>query len=409
MKTAMALPPLSWPARIALLAALLAGLAFAAPVAAQDDFGHATITLYAPGAPATAWASVQWQDRNGTWRDVQGWQAALEVGDGQAAIPFKQWAVYPRDYGRGPFRWVVTQGQGGPAWATSGNFFLPNGSGAAHTLTVSPTAAGGPTDAAGTQPAQNFNTITILAPGAPDGAWVGVQWRGANGRWNDVAGWQAPLEVPAASTTGTDTEAAQASLVPTQQFGVFERDYGTGPFRWIIYDHATGEVFGTSQRFFLPRGGGANLTMTVLPQIAIVPADTLAAELPSGLPTLESANTSSRNLSCAGQACDFSVISISVPNAPAGSLVGVQWQDSFGLWHDVLGWQGSLSAPGSADVGYQQWTIGPELQGRGPFRWVLYNALGDTVLGATPGFMLPDRNGVNVITTLPSAALDIAS
>jgi hypothetical protein len=166
-------------------------------------------------------------------------------------------------------------------------------------------------------------------------------------------------------------------------------------------------VYATSNRFFLPSGGGSNLTMTVLPQITVARADLLSAELPSGLAALQ-AETSTRGLTCGGHACNFSVISISVPGAPAGSFVGVQWQDSFGAWHDVPTWQGTLTTSDNNDIGYQQWTVGPELQGRGPFRWVVYNQLGDTILGATPGFMLPERNGINVNTTVPAAALNNA-
>ena len=429
-------PNVRWPARAVLLAALLLGLLAAAPVGAQDDFGHATIALISPGAPAGAWATVQWRDAAGAWQNVEGWGAPLQTSAGGSANA--QWAVYPEDYGDGPFRWVVTRQQGGAVWATSGNFFLPVGDGSSVTLTVTPAAAGGPIDTAAnaqgtgltgtTQTTgatgQNFSTITVRVPDAPAGAWVGVQWRDQNGRWTNVEGWQAPLEVTATAVTTSNDPAATAAAgqnVATKTFGVFERDYGSGPFRWIIFAPAGGQgadgqvtgssisggqVFGTSNRFFLPAGGGANLTMTVLPQITVARADLLSAELPSGLTTLQ-ANTSSSGLSCGVQACNFSVISISVPDAPAGSFVGVQWQDSFGAWHDVPTWQGTLTTSDN-NAGYQQWTVGPELQGQGPFRWVVYNQLGDTILGATPGFMLPDRNGINVNTTVPSAALNNA-
>jgi hypothetical protein len=452
MKHILHSPLVGWPVRAVLLAALLLSLLAAVPVGAQDDFGHATITLLAPGAPAGAVASVQWQDRAGTWRTVEGWQGPLQTLQG-GNTAMAQWAVYPEDYGDGPFRWVVSRPQGGAMWATSGNFFLPVGDGASLTLTVTPAAAGGPTDTqtttnaqgtgttgqgtgtgTGTETtgqgttntqgtaqttgmmAQNFSTITIHAPGAPEGAWVGVQWRDQNGRWNNVEGWQAPLETATTAMTsgmgsqtgGTGSTGANAAAqnVPTKTFGVFERDYGSGPFRWIIYAPDGGRVFGTSNRFFLPSGGGSNVTMSVLPQINVARADLLSAELPSGLTTLQ-AETSTRGLTCGGHACSFSVISISVPNAPAGSFVGVQCQDSFGAWHDVPTWQGMLTTNNN-NVAYQQWTIGPELQGQGPFRWVVYNQLGDTLLGATPGFMLPERNGINVNTTVPSAALNNA-
>jgi hypothetical protein len=392
-----------------LLLALVFGLGFTGSAQAQDEFGFSTITLYAPGAPEGAVATVQWQDQAGAWRNVAGWQAPLEIAD-DASTTFQQWAVYPQDYGRGPFRWTVTSQPGNVVWATSTPFFLPDGDGAALAVSVSPSRAGGPTTTG--MPAANFSTISIQAPGAPEGAWVGVQWRDEMGRWHNVEGWQGPLEMTTISTAATDSTDAAATAtaatpeVATKQWGVFERDYGRGPFRWIVYAPTGGAVFATSPRFFLPSGGGTNLSMTVLPKIAVVPADALTAEM-TGEPTALNAQTSTWGLNCGTGPCN-SVISLSVPEATAGSLVGVQWQDPFGLWHDVPTWRGSLDASGSNDTAYQQWTIGTDLQGRGPFRWVIYNPLGDTVLGVTPGFMLPDRGGVNLNTSIPADVSDIA-
>lgn len=364
-----------------LLAALLFGLA--APASAQDEFGHSTITVLAPGAPAGAVASVQWLDRAGTWRAVEGWQAELEPATttGPAML---QWAVYPKDYGRGPFRWVITNASS--AWATSASFYLPTGDGAASTTTVAPAAAGGPVVGV---PRPNFSTITVQVPGVPEGAWVGVQWRDVNGNWHNVDGWQGPLE--------RSTATGQSS----KHWGVFERDYGRGPFRWIVYAPTGGAVFATSPSFFLPSGGGANLAMTVLPQIAVVPADELTAEL-VGEPAALPADTSTSGLNCAGQQCNFSVISLSAPAEFAGSQVVVQWLDPLGVWHDVPTWRGSLDQQTGQSAAYQQWTLSTDLQGRGPFRWVIYNELGDALVGVTPSFTLPDRPGVNLNMTLPA-------
>jgi hypothetical protein len=78
----------------------------------------AYIELVAPGAPAGAWATVQWQDSAGGWQDVTGWQ-------GPAAN--SRWWVAAKDFGTGPFRWRVAQGPGGVEWGVSGPFHLPAG------------------------------------------------------------------------------------------------------------------------------------------------------------------------------------------------------------------------------------------------------------------------------------------
>jgi hypothetical protein len=294
---------------------------------------------------------------------------------------------------------VVSTQQGGTAWATRPSFFLPDGDGASLATTVSAAAAGGPTTPGAAR--ANFSTITLLAPDAPAGAPVGVQWRDVNGTWHNVEGWQSTLDMAAGATT------------PSKTWGVYTKDYGQGPFRWVVYNPPaagstaqTGTVLATSQRFNLPSGDGANLTLTVLPKIAVTPADTITEEMIGEATTLP-ATSSTSGLFCASGPCN-SVISFSVPNAMAGSLVGVQWQDSFGLWHDIPAWQGSLAASGTSSTPYQQWTISPELQGRGPFRWVIYNPLGDAVIGVTPGFMLPDRSGVNLNMNVPADVSDIA-
>jgi hypothetical protein len=78
----------------------------------------AYLELVAPGAPAGAWAVVQWQDSAGGWHDVEGWRGA--VADSS------RWWVQPKDFGTGPFRWRVTTGPEGPLWAASASFNLPS-------------------------------------------------------------------------------------------------------------------------------------------------------------------------------------------------------------------------------------------------------------------------------------------
>jgi hypothetical protein len=90
------------------------------PPPAHDDDGRpvgAYIELYAPGAPAGAWAVVQWQDSAGGWHDVEGWQGALPDS--------ARWWVHPKDFGTGPLRWLVKDGPEGAVVRVSEPFHLP--------------------------------------------------------------------------------------------------------------------------------------------------------------------------------------------------------------------------------------------------------------------------------------------
>ena len=69
-------------------------------------------------APAGAWSVVQWQNSAGGWEDVAGWQGPLPQNT--------RWWVAEKDFGSGPFRWVITQGSGGPEAGASRPFHLPD-------------------------------------------------------------------------------------------------------------------------------------------------------------------------------------------------------------------------------------------------------------------------------------------
>jgi len=82
-------------------------------------------------------------------------------------------------------------------------------------------------------------------------------------------------------------------------------------------------------------------------------------------------------------------IVLQVPSALAGIWTIVQWQDSAGDWHDIEGWQGTL------DKGHQKmWWLAPDLFGKGPFRWLVYQSTrGDKLLATSDSFYLPDAEG----------------
>lgn len=65
------------------------------------------------------WSVVQWQGAAGNWHDVAGWRGVVEKGR-------TIWWVEQKDFGKGPFRWVISQGEGGLVVATSEPFTLPS-------------------------------------------------------------------------------------------------------------------------------------------------------------------------------------------------------------------------------------------------------------------------------------------
>jgi hypothetical protein len=84
-------------------------------------------------------------------------------------------------------------------------------------------------------------------------------------------------------------------------------------------------------------------------------------------------------------------IELAVTSPQAGLWSGVQWQDSRGGWHEVEGWQGSLSSGGS-----RRWWVAAKDFGTGPFRWLVRSRAGGPVVGASADFYLPQAVGETV-------------
>ncbi len=106
------------------------------PTRSSGDGRHespagAYIVLRAPAAPAGAWTVIQWQDSAGGWHDVDGWQGTLEAGNQ------KMWWLAPDLFGKGPFRWVVFQGDRARQLAASASFYLPGLAGEKRQVEVS--------------------------------------------------------------------------------------------------------------------------------------------------------------------------------------------------------------------------------------------------------------------------------
>jgi hypothetical protein len=86
------------------------------------------------------WTVVQWQDDQGLWRNVEGWQGTLDsvaTGEDGGIVGYKKWWVAHGDSGKGPFRWVVSKSQGGAPLSTSASFSLPESAGKTVLIEVS--------------------------------------------------------------------------------------------------------------------------------------------------------------------------------------------------------------------------------------------------------------------------------
>ena len=74
------------------------------------------------------WTTVQWQDNLGNWHTVEGWQGELDdvvVYSNEGVVGKKVWWSAETDQGKGPFRWLVTQGKDDALLVTSASFYLP--------------------------------------------------------------------------------------------------------------------------------------------------------------------------------------------------------------------------------------------------------------------------------------------
>lgn len=245
------------------------------------------------------------------------------------------------------------------------------------------------------QAADGYSTITLYAPGAPAGAWIGVEFQDPLGSWHAVEGWQGQFD------TLEDTG------LRLKQWAVSPDDAGQGPFRWVLYTAQGGTVWAVSESFDLP-GGGANLELTVqaaTPVTAAVTTGPLASTGPSVNVTgdrmqypLVAADFSTWPLRCGQELCAYGHITAFLPDAPAGSWVGVQWQDPQGAWHLVDGWQGTASVDADGRQ-FAQWTVLPENFNQAGFRWVVLQPDG-RVWGVSPSFRLPEAGGDRIVFLL---------
>ena len=70
----------------------------------------------------------------------------------------------------------------------------------------------------------------------------------------------------------------------------------------------------------------------------------------------------------------------------------VQWQDEWGYWRTVEGWQGTLDSVAEG-AGAKTWWVAEEDLGGGPFRWRVYRSAGGWLLVQSDEFYLPGAVG----------------
>ena len=79
----------------------------------------------------------------------------------------------------------------------------------------------------------------------------------------------------------------------------------------------------------------------------------------------------------------------------------VEWQDAWGMWHDVTGWQGGLDDATIGEtgtvVGKKVWWVASADLGRGPFRWLVFRGDEDQAAAVTDPFDLPSSDGQTVV------------
>lgn len=80
--------------------------------------------------------------------------------------------------------------------------------------------------------------------------WTVVQWQDGLGGWHDVTGWRGNLD-------------AMDDYVGWKVWWVEEDDFGTGPFRWVVYRRRDGEALAHSESFHLPERADEIVTVEV--------------------------------------------------------------------------------------------------------------------------------------------------
>ena len=197
-------------------------------------------------------------------------------------------------------------------------------------------------------------------------AWVVEQFQTPDGAWHEVGAWHGTLE-------HSDLQFKQCTVV--------SENADQGPFRWVIFTCQGAEIWGVSDNFYLPGGDGVNLAMTLgnpLRKAEVAEAATATATTPAWTPattttaatTVLPVATDDSTWFCDSADSGYGLISVYLPDAPAGAIVAVQSQPSDGTWHNVEAWVGA-AAEDSSSLQQAHYSSYPENFGQGPFRWIV--------------------------------------
>lgn len=98
-----------------------------------------------------------------------------------------------------------------------------------------------------TASAQSDTTIKLVVINPPTTGvpFVDVQWQDPTGGWHNIDNWLVPFD--------------QSQLGYTPNY-VDPADFGTGPYRWVLFDSLGGKILGTSEPFMFPGGDGDDPT-----------------------------------------------------------------------------------------------------------------------------------------------------
>lgn len=95
-------------------------------------------------------------------------------------------------------------------------------------------------------------------------------------------------------------------------------------------------------------------------------------------------------------------IELHVLSTRADLWTAIQWQDIYGVWHTVEGWQGTFDEIENGK-GRKTWWIGKADMGTGPFRWLIYQSYRGKLLATSSPFYLPGLFEQTVKVEMPLA------
>jgi RimJ/RimL family protein N-acetyltransferase len=112
--------------------------------------------------------------------------------------------------------------------------------------------------------------IELQVSAAPPDAWTVVQWRDDQGHWHDVEGWRGELDT-----------------VDRKVWWVAQREFRSGPFRWVLYASRGGSPLGSSHAFYLPKAPNQTVSVAVSldPAYRAQPTPTATPSVSALMPT----------------------------------------------------------------------------------------------------------------------------